>query len=191
MKMSTATMETSATQLKTRQRPWWLTLIAGILALVVGAILLWAPAKTKVETYTILVATLGIYWLIEGIFDIVSIFIDHSAWGWKLFIGIISIAAGIAILSYPVAAAVQLPKIFILVLGIWGLIDGIIMLLMAFSGGGLGAGILGALGIIFGILLIVNYSVVGMGLSMLWATAVFAVVGGIVLIIQAFRQRSA
>ena len=41
---------TSATSMETKQRPWWLTLIGGILAVIVGAILLWAPAKTKVET---------------------------------------------------------------------------------------------------------------------------------------------
>ena len=182
---------TTATQLETTQRPWWLTLISGILALIVGAILLWAPAKTKIETYQILVAILGIYWLVEGIFDIVSIFIDHSMWGWKLFIGIISIAAGAYILSYPIVAAVALPKIFVLVMGIWGLMYGIILLIMAFRGGGWGAGILGALGIIFGIALMVNYTAPGMGLAMLWTAAVFGVIGGIVMIIQAFRQRSA
>jgi uncharacterized membrane protein HdeD (DUF308 family) len=139
----------------------------------------------------ILVAVLGIYWLVEGIFDIVSIFIDHTMWGWKLFIGIISIGAGLYIISYPVVAAVALPKIFVLVLGIWGLMYGVILLIMAFRGGGWGAGILGAIGIIFGIILMVNYSAPGMGLSMLWAAAVTGVVGGIAMIIQAFRQRSA
>jgi uncharacterized membrane protein HdeD (DUF308 family) len=182
---------TTATQLETKQRPWWLTMISGILALIVGAILLWSPAKTKVETYQILVAILGIYWLVEGVFDIVSIFIDHSMWGWKLFVGIISIAAGAYILSYPIAAAVALPKIFVLVMGIWGLMYGIILLIMAFRGGGWGAGILGALGIIFGIVLMVNYTAPGMGLAMLWTAAVFGVIGGIVMIVQAFRQRSA
>jgi uncharacterized membrane protein HdeD (DUF308 family) len=180
----------TATQMQTKQRPWWLTLIAGVLAVVVGAILLWAPAKTKVDTYQVLVAILGIYWLVSGVFDIVAIFIDHSMWGWKLFVGIVSIFAGVAILAYPVAAAVQLPKIFALVLGIWGLMYGVILLIMAFSGGGWGAGILGVLGIIFGIALMVNYFAVGMGLAMIWSAAVLGVIGGIALIFQAFRQRS-
>jgi hypothetical protein len=35
-----------------------------------------------------------------------------------------------------------------------------------------------------------NYYVVGMGLSMLWTAAVFAFFGGIVMIVQSFRQRS-
>jgi uncharacterized membrane protein HdeD (DUF308 family) len=185
--MTTAT----ATQMQTNQRPWWLTLISGILATIVGAILLWSPAKTKVDTYMLLVTFLGIWWMVQGIFDIIAIFIDHSMWGWKLFIGIVSIIAGSYILSYPIASAVALPKIFVLVLGIWGLMYGIILLIMAFQGGGWGAGILGVLGIIFGIALMANYYVVGMGLSMLWTAAVFAFFGGIVMIVQAFRQRSA
>jgi uncharacterized membrane protein HdeD (DUF308 family) len=182
---------TTAVQTQTKQRPWWLTLIAGISALIIGAILLWAPAKTKIDTYQLLVAILGIYWLVEGIFEIIAIFIDHSMWGWKLFIGIISIAAGAYILSYPIASGLALPKIFALVLGIWGLMYGIILLIMAFSGGGWGAGILGVLGIIFGLALIINYTATGMGISMVWSAAVLGVIGGIALIVQAFRQRTA
>ncbi len=98
---------TTASQVDTQQRPWWLTLIGCILAVIVGAILLWSPAKTRVETYQILVAIPGV------------------------------------------------------------------------------------LGIIFGIALMVNYSVPGMGLAMLWTAAVFGVIGGIAMIIQAFQQRSA
>jgi uncharacterized membrane protein HdeD (DUF308 family) len=112
-------------------------------------------------------------------------------WGWKLFIGLISLAAGFYIVSYPVISAVSLPKIFVLVLGIWGLMYGVILLIMAFQGGGWGAGILGALGIIFGLVLMANYAVPGMGLGMLWTGAVFALVGGAVMIFQAFKQRSA
>lgn len=181
----------TATSLETKQRPWWLLLIQGIAAFVIGAVLLWSPAKTKVDTYQILVALLGIYWVIAGILDLVSMFTDHTAWGWKLFIGIVSIIAGGYILMYPVAAALALPRIFVLVMGIWGLMYGTILLIMAFKGGGWGAGILGALGIIFGIILIASYSMLGSGLAMLWAAAVMGVIGGVVMVIQAFRQRSA
>jgi len=189
MKMTTATM--TASEAETKQRPWWMTLIEGMLALVIGAVLLWAPAKTRVDTYTLLVTFLGIYWLVDGILHLVNMFIDHTMWGWKLFIGLVSILAGASILMYPVAAAVSLPQVFVLVLGIWGLMYGVILLVMAFRGGGWGAGILGALGIIFGLSLMINYAAFGMGLAMLWTAAVFGVIGGIVLIVQAFRQRSA
>jgi uncharacterized membrane protein HdeD (DUF308 family) len=175
----------------TKPHPFWKTLIAGIAAVIVGAILLWAPAKTKVETYTLLVALLGLWWLISGILDIVHIFTDRTAWGWKLFMGIISILAGGAILTYPIASAFALPKIFVLVLGFWGLFYGIVLLINAFRGAGWGAGILGVLGLVFGGILIANYAVPGMGLATLWAGAVWAVIGGIALIVQAFRSRTA
>jgi uncharacterized membrane protein HdeD (DUF308 family) len=181
----------SATSLTTKQRPWWLTLILGIAAICIGAILLWSPAKTKVETYQLLVAFLGIYWLIVGTMDIISMFTDHTAWGWKLFIGIVSIVAGFYVLAYPMAAAVALPRIMVLVLGLWGLCYGTILLIMAFKGGGWGAGILGVLGIIFGFILIADYGSLFSGLAMLWAAAVTAFIGGFIMVIQAFRQRKA
>ena len=57
-------MTTAATAVPIEmQRPWWLTLILGIAAVIVGAVMLWAPAKTKVDTYQLLVSLLGIYWL--------------------------------------------------------------------------------------------------------------------------------
>jgi uncharacterized membrane protein HdeD (DUF308 family) len=173
------------------RRPWWLTLVGGILALAIGAIMLWAPAKTRVETWTILVAALGLYWMIQGFIDIISIFSDRTAWGWKLFMGIVSIIAGGYILMYPAASALALPRIFVLVLGIWGLFQGIFLLILAFRGGGWGAGIAGVLGIIFGIILIANYTVPGVGLAMIWVACIAALVIGIFMIILAFRERSA
>jgi uncharacterized membrane protein HdeD (DUF308 family) len=139
----------------------------------------------------LIVSIIGIWWMIQGIVDIVSIFIDHSMWGWKLFIGIVSIMAGYYVLAYPIVSAVALPRIFVLVLGIWGLMYGIILLIMAFQGAGWGAGILGVLGIIFGIALMGNYASPGMGLAMLWTAAIFAFFGGFVMIVRAFQQRKA
>ena len=92
---------------------------------------------------------------------------------------------------YPVASGLALPKIFVRVLGIWGLMEGIVLLIMAFKGGGWGAGILGALSIIFGGILLANANVPGMGLSFIWAAAWMGVIGGIVMIVQSFRTRKA
>jgi len=182
---------TTATSMQTKQRPWWLTLIMGIAAFIVGAILLWAPAKTKVDTYQLIIAFLGIYWLIWGILEIIYMFVDHTAWGWKLFMGIVSIIAGGYILMYPVAAGVALPRILVLILGLWGLMEGIILLIMAFRGGGWGAGILGVVAIIFGLILMASYGIPGSGLTMIWVAAIWGLVGGVLMVIQAFRQRKA
>ena len=60
-------MTATATAVQTKQRPWWLMLIEGIAIFVIGAVLLWAPIKTKVNTYMFLVQLLGLYWVIRGI----------------------------------------------------------------------------------------------------------------------------
>ena len=177
--------------MEAKQRPWWIMLIMGIVAIVVGATLLWAPAKSKAETYQLLIAALGIYWLIVGFADIVSMFVDHTGWGWKLFMGIVSIIAGGYILMYPVAAGVALPRLMVLMLGLWGLFEGIILLFMAFKGGGWGAGIMGVVAIVFGLILIGDYGSLGSGLVMIWVAAVWALIGGVVMVIQAFRLRKA
>ena len=184
-------MTASATSFETKDRAWWVVLIEGIALVIIGAILLFAPNKTRVEFYQVLVAVLGLYWIISGILALVNMFMDHTAWGWKLFIGIISIIAGAYILMYPIVAAVALPKIFVLVLGLWGIFQGILYLVLAFKGGGWGIGILGGLLILLGIYLVANYSAPGMGLAMIWAAAITALIGGVIMIVQAFRQRSA
>ncbi|MBI4673502.1 MAG: DUF308 domain-containing protein [Chloroflexi bacterium] len=84
--------------------PWWLFLIEGISSIVLGLLLLTNPAVTVL----VLVQFLGIWWLVSGILDIVGIFMDKTAWGWKLFSGIIGILAGIVILQHPILSTIGL-----------------------------------------------------------------------------------
>lgn len=172
---------------ETRQYPWWLLMLGGILNIIVGILLLTNPLKTTLA----LVWVLGLYWLIQGIFVLVGMFIDHSAWGWKLFMGILGILAGIVVMRHPVASAVTIPAILILLLGIQGLVVGVVSLVMAFKGGGWGAGLLGAISIIFGLILVLNFASPAAVVTFIWVVAIFAVVGGIVQVVQAFRQREA
>ena len=51
----------TATTMETKQRPWWMMLVGGIIAVIVGAVLLWAPMQTKAELWVLLTAMLGIY----------------------------------------------------------------------------------------------------------------------------------
>jgi uncharacterized membrane protein HdeD (DUF308 family) len=170
-------------------RPWWLTLISGILAFIVGAILLWAPTNARIDTWQLLISLLGIYWLVVGVLDLVHMFTDHTNWGWKLFSGIFSILAGAYIVMYPMAAAIYLPSVFALILGLWGVIYGIVALVMGIKGAGWAAVILGALAIFFGAVLVANWSVPGMGLSFVLVAAIGGLVGGVVLIVHAFQQK--
>ncbi len=178
---------TEAITFETKQYPWWLLLMGGVLNIIIGILLLTSPAKTV----TAFVWVLGIYWFVQGIFVLVGMFIDHSAWGWKLFMGLLGIAAGIVVMRHPIASAVALPMIFVLMLGIQGLIMGTISLVLAFKGGGWGAGILGVISIFFGLILIGNYASLATVVTFIWVVAMFAMIGGIVQIVQAFGQRKA
>ena len=179
-------MTAEAMTFETKQSPWWLILMGGILNLIIGVLLLTVPVKTVL----LLVLALGIYWMISGIFTLVGMFVDHTAWGWKLFVGLLGIIAGIVILRNPLMGAIVIPQTIVLLVGIQGLLAGGAMLVMAFQGGGWGAGILGALSMVFGFILMFNYWRLGSVVALVWVTAVFALVGGIIQIIQAFRQRS-
>lgn len=187
--MTTAAAPASPTALESRPRPWGFLLIQGIAMVIIGAILLWGSFGTAAKTYVLLVTLLGIYWIISGVLDLVHMFTDHRGWGWKLFMGLVSIAAGFYIVSYPIVAGVVLPQVFVLVLGIWGLMQGIVALILAFKGGGWGLGALGVIGIVFGLILIFNYSAPGMALTMVWVAAVWAFIGGFFVIYRAFQQR--
>ena len=164
--------------------PWWLVLLEGIAAVIIGLFLLTAPGATLF----VLVQVLGIFWLVGGIFRTVSIFIDTSLWGWKLVGGVLGILAGIVVLQHPLWSSMLVPAIYLIILGIQGLISGGVSLVLAFSGGGWGAGILGALSIVFGLVLLFN---VWIGVAVLpYILGAVGIVGGGLAIAVAFAMRS-
>jgi len=163
--------------------PWWVVLIEGIAAIILGILLLINPGSTTV----LIIQFLGIYWFIDGIMSIVRIFIDKTAWGWKLFSGIIGILAGIAIIQYPLWATLLVPTVMVWLFGFFGIIIGVIGLIQAFQGAGWGAGILGVLSILFGILLLANPLVGAVTLPFIFGF--LGIVGGIAALAMAFRLK--
>ncbi len=173
---------------------WWLLLVQGILAIIIGALFLIQPVATSKTA----VFVLGAYWLILGLLDIVSLFRDRTAWGWKLFTGIIAILAGGVILSGFLGDATTIDRLlttamvgvtFAWVIGFLGIMYGIIMLISAFRGAGLGAGILGVLTLVFGFIILANPIRTAAGLP--FVMGIWLLIGGMFLIIAAFRMRSA
>ena len=163
---------------------WWLVLLEGIAAAIIGLFLLTAPGATLF----VLVQVLGIFWLVGGLFRIVSIFIDTSLWGWKLVGGVLGIVAGIVVLQHPLWSSVLVPAIYVVILGIQGLVLGGVNLVMAFRGEGWGIGILGALSIVFGLVLLFN---VWIGVAVLpYVLGAVGIVGGGAAIAIAFAMRS-
>ena len=164
--------------------PWWIPLVEGIALLIVGVLLLTSP----LETTLILTRVLGLFWFLSGIFEIVSIFVDRSAWGWKLVGGILGLLAGYYLLTAPVAGALVLGFTIVILLGIQALLLGIVNLIQALRGAGWGMGVIGIINIIFGVLLLGN-SVIGVAALPL-VIGIFAIIGGIAAIFMALRLRS-
>jgi uncharacterized membrane protein HdeD (DUF308 family) len=128
----------------------------------------------------------GLSWFIWGIVVLLGIFIDKSEWGWKLFGGVIGIAAGLLVFQNPVASTVAVPAVVAIILGIMGLLIGISALIAAFQGEGWGVGIFGAISILLGLLLMFN-SIVG-GQVLIWLTALLLVVQGGFGVIRSFMK---
>ena len=181
----------TATAAQPKGRPWWLTLIMGIAAVVVGGILIFGSLTAQARMYLLLVQLVGIWWLADGITTLIYMFIDRRAWGWKLFSGIVGLIAGGWILIYPVYAAIALPRIFLLIIGIWGMVYGVQMIFANLRTRDWGAVVLGVITLVLGLILIANYDEVGWGLSLIAIAAWFAFLGGFVVIYRAFRDRKA
>jgi len=165
---------------------WWLPLVFGICAIVLGGLLLVRPAITAL----ILVVIMGVYWLIEGVVDVILALVHRAPhWGWRLAGGIISALAGLVILAYPIAGTVIAVLVLFWVLVIGAIISGILNII-----GGLQAAprswwtvLLGVLKIVLAALLLEN-PLVGT-LALVPALGILAIVNGIVAIIWAFQFR--
>jgi uncharacterized membrane protein HdeD (DUF308 family) len=165
--------------------PWWATLIQGIAAVIIGALLIFQPLTTTVT----LVYFIGWWWLIAGIFELGTLFVDRTAWGWRVFTGLLSIIAGGYIIAAPFLGAAIVVGIATLLLGINGMIIGVVDLIKAFQGDGWGKGVLGAFSFIIGAIIAFNFT--SFMLALPWVFGAFALVFGALAVVAAFQQRTA
>ena len=163
--------------------PWGLVLVEGIVVALFGLILLVAPGASLV----FLVWLLGIYLLIAGIFRFVGIFLDSSSWGWKLAAGILSLIAGLAILSNPLWSTTVASTWLVILVGFLAMLQGAAGLIVALQGGGWSMGALSVLGILLGLFLVIN-PLIGVA-ALTFILAIFMLIGGVGAVLQAFRMR--
>jgi uncharacterized membrane protein HdeD (DUF308 family) len=160
-------------------------LLQGTAGIILGLMLLTAPGVTLVGVVTFL----GFYWLITGVLSLVSMFVNHSVhWAWSLLTGIVGILAGVFVLNHPLLAALTVPAILVIVLGIEGLALGLFEIISAFTGGGIGAFLLGVVNVLLGLLLL--GAPVAALLAVPLVFGVLLLVQGVALVFWAFRVRS-
>jgi len=101
--------------------------LLGVLAFIVG---LYAIRHVLV-TLAALALLLGIYWIVNGAVETFTA-LSHRGMegrGWTIFMGLLSIIAGVVVLVWPGISLVTLA----VVLGIWLLIFGIMEIVLAFQ----------------------------------------------------------
>jgi uncharacterized membrane protein HdeD (DUF308 family) len=165
--------------------PWWVTLVQGIAAIVIGILLM----TQTVTTTVVLVYFVGWWWLISGIFELGSLFVDRSAWGWRVFTGLLSILAGAYIIAAPLLGAAVVVGVATLLLGINGIVIGVVDIIKAFQGAGWGKGLLGLLSLVLGAWIAFNVS--SFMLVLPWVWGLFAIIAGGGAIALSFQVKKA
>jgi uncharacterized membrane protein HdeD (DUF308 family) len=164
---------------------WWVFLLQGFAGIILGLMLITEPGATMVALMTVL----GFYWLIMGVLALVQVFVDRSTpWIWSLLTGIVGILAGLFVLRHPLVAALTVPTVLVIVLGVQGVVIGVLEIIGGFKGGGIGPFILGAINILVGILLL--GSPIAAALAVPLVFGVLLLIQGAGLLILAFRVRS-
>jgi uncharacterized membrane protein HdeD (DUF308 family) len=163
--------------------PWGLVLVEGIVVALFGLLLLVAPGASLF----FLVLLLGIYLFIAGIFRVIGIFLDSSSWGWKLAAAILCLIAGVAILSDPLWSTTLASRGLVILVGFLAMLQGAAGLVVAFQGGSWGMGVLSVLGILLGLILVINPLIGVAALTLI--LGIFMLIGGVGAVIQAFRMR--
>jgi uncharacterized membrane protein HdeD (DUF308 family) len=166
-----------------RRIPWWLGLLAGIVAAIIGVLLILSPKTTATYLFWIL----GIACILGGAVALVSILFNRASWGWKLLAGGIAIVLGLGLISQPLFSAYLLAAISLWVLGAVVFFAGVVLMVPAFSHMGWWYGLLGVIAMLIGALLILG-SVIG-PLKAPWVFGVAAIAAGILAVVAAFQAR--
>lgn len=162
---------------------WWVILIWGILASLLGIMLITTP----IETAYYLILFMGIYWFIGGIFTIFGLLQDRSYMGLKIFLSVISILAGVTIMAYPLYSTVLILPMLVIIIGVWGFIIGVTKLFDAFKSNNAGSGILGLISMVFGLILLVSPYAAAIALPIV--AGFFSLFAGISTVFVAFQMK--
>ena len=124
---------------------WWIFLLQGFAGVILGLMSLPSPARRLWPDDGPLS---WIYWLITGLLGLVQVFVDRSTpWMWSLLSGLFGILAGLFVLRHPLVAALTVPTVIVIILGIQGVAMGALQIIGGFKGGGIGPFILGAINV--------------------------------------------
>lgn len=159
---------------------WWVPVLRGIAAIVFGVLALAAPPIGLLA----LVIMWGVYAIADGVFNLVlatRVGRAGERWGWFVFEGIVSVAAGVLTFVYPGITAL----ILLYIIGAWAIVTGIaeiaaaVKLRRVLTGEWMLA-LAGVLSIAFGVLLFAYPS--SGAIAVVWLVATYAIIFGVLLV---------
>jgi uncharacterized membrane protein HdeD (DUF308 family) len=169
---------------------WWLVLLRGIFAIILGIILFNNPGATLIVIMTFL----GAYWFVDGIFTLIASFQgkkENKNWGWGVFGAILSILAGFAVFAQPIVATIFTTAVLVYFIGFTILVSGISSIATGIklrkTSGEWVMILSGVLALILALLLLFNpILTASVFVAML---GFFSIVGGIILIVYSLKIR--
>ncbi|TWF44406.1 uncharacterized membrane protein HdeD (DUF308 family) [Chitinophaga polysaccharea] len=167
---------------------WWIFLLRGIFALILGILAIGWPGAT----FATLIVFFGAYLFIGGLFAIVGAIAARKTnenWSIFLFSGLLGVILGFLTFYNPFAtgaALIYLVAFGAMVAGLFELIIAIRLRKVITGEGWYITG--GLLTIFFGLLLVANP--VAAAVTLTWVFGIYAVITGIMLILLSFRLRS-
>lgn len=175
--------------LETMVKRWWLISLRGLIALVLGIVLLVLDPLTAAE---LLILFIGIYALLDGIFALIVGIINkppHRDRAWLITEGIIGILAGIAILLAPLLAGI----VIIYFIAFWALLTGILELVFSIAQWKYIPGawmilVTGIISVLLGGLILAN--VVAGAVLLVVIVAVYLVIFGLLLMLLGFSLKN-
>ena len=176
-------MEKFKNMLEEQSVPWWVILLEGLVAIIIGFLLLINPGDA-VNTF---VKLLGVFFIIKGALGVVSIFSDRNVWVYKLIAGLFAIALGLFILLYPVSVGGVFRVTFLILIGFGALIISAIDIVKSLTGGGCGLGILGLFIGLVGLVVLGNSALATELIP--YILGGISIIGGAAAVVVAFKTR--
>lgn len=187
--MSSLPNPVSSTYAEIAKGAWIWAVVRGVIAIVFGIVALVAPITTAV----VLAIVIGVFAVIDGIIDLIDA-IRHrgtAGVGLRVFLGIVSLLFGLIILIWPGKTL----AFMVVLIAVWSILIGALQLIASIGirkeapGTWVWGLISGALGVIFGIVVLFN---LGIGLvALIWLMGIWAIVFGIALLVLGFQTRKA
>ena len=166
---------------------WWVLLLRGVLAILFGIAAYAWPGMTLAT----LVTLFGAFAFVDGIFNVFHAFSgrkEDERWWVLLLEGLLGIAFGVITFQAPEITA----TVLILYIAFWAMATGVLRIILAVRlrkeiEGEWWMALAGLAGIVFGVLMVARP---GAGaLALLWLVAIWAIVGGVFLVILSFKVK--